>query len=90
LAKAKTRGGKAKASDEKFPEIFTGGNFPYMLAHRFLLAYFLPYYLCFGNFFHIIYVFIVLSMFWESFRKFSSLAKAMDLTVKAKAKKFWF
>jgi hypothetical protein len=51
------------ASYGKFPEIFTGGNFPEtfptMFAHRFLLAYFftvlsmfgdiLPCYLCFGK-----------------------------------------
>jgi hypothetical protein len=34
-----------------------------MFAHRFLVDYFLPYYLCF----------IVLSMFRETFRKVSSL-----------------
>jgi hypothetical protein len=36
----------SKSSDGKFPEIFTGGNFPEtfptVFAHRFLLAYFLP------------------------------------------------
>jgi hypothetical protein len=30
------------AGDGKFPEIFTGGNFPTMFAHRSFLAYFLP------------------------------------------------
>jgi hypothetical protein len=40
-------------NEGKFPEIFTGGNFPEtfptMFVHRFLLAYFLSYYLCFGK-----------------------------------------
>jgi hypothetical protein len=37
------------SSDDKFQEIFAGGNFPYdvIIAHCFILAYFLPYYICF-------------------------------------------
>jgi hypothetical protein len=46
-------------SDGKFPGIFTVVNFrerfrkvsPMMFVHRFLLAYFLPNYLCFGKVF---------------------------------------
>jgi hypothetical protein len=48
------------SSDEKFPEIFTGGNFPEtfptMFAHPFLLIFF-----------------YLLSMFRESFRKVSGM-----------------
>jgi hypothetical protein len=47
-----------QTSDGNFPEIFTGGNFPYdVRASPFLLAYF----------------FTALSIFRESFRKFLSL-----------------
>jgi hypothetical protein len=69
-------------SDGKFPEIFISSNFAdnvrRLFAHRFLLAYFLAYYLFRDIFTLLSMAFIVLSMlresFWklfEHFRKFS-------------------
>jgi hypothetical protein len=50
------------SSDGKFLEIFTGGNFPLDVHTSFFPCLF---------FYHIIYVFTVLSMFPETFRKSS-------------------
>jgi hypothetical protein len=71
-------------SDGKFPEIFTGGNFPESFRKLplrcsrivfYLLIFYRNIYVS-GYFYRIIYVFIVLSMFRETFRKFSSLPDA--------------
>jgi hypothetical protein len=57
------------------------GTFPTMFAHRVLLVYFFTVISVFsGNFYCIIYVFIVLSMFRETFRKFSSLDRGKGNT----------
>jgi hypothetical protein len=47
--------------------------FPTMFAHRFLLAYFYRNIYVKEYFYRIIYAFKILSMFWETFGKFSSL-----------------
>jgi hypothetical protein len=59
-----------KGGDGKFPEIFSGGNFPetfpMMFAHRFFTCLFFTVLFMFGDiFYRIICAFIVLSMFWE-------------------------
>jgi hypothetical protein len=54
----------------KFSQVKT---FPTMFAHRLSLIFYRNIY-ALGYFYRFIYVFIVLSMFRETFRKFSSLA----------------
>jgi hypothetical protein len=58
---------------EKFPEIFTGGNFPYDVRASFYLAYF------FYRIIHVLLQYYLPGMFRESFRKFSSLDMGRSL-----------
>jgi hypothetical protein len=75
------------SSDGKFPEIFTGGNFPYdVCASIFACLFFYRNIYVSGNFYHIIYIFYsiiyALGKFPESFRKFSSLLNSQLHTLR--------
>jgi uncharacterized membrane protein YqjE len=62
-------------SDGKFPEIFTGGNFPFDVRASIFTCLFFTVLSMFREIFTVLsMLFIVLSMFWETFRKFSSLS----------------
>jgi hypothetical protein len=69
------RPGPARSGPENF------GNFPYNVCASFFTCLFFYRNICFSGYFYcIIYVFIVLSMFRGTFRKFSSLDRGKGNT----------